>query len=726
MGQIKVTPEQLAKIKEFGADGVFDEKEKTELEKLKLSDEIMQAINSGSLIVEGDLVTITKTKSPQEAKGTEKTQEEAPSFWKNPIDWFTSDKVPTTKKVLAGAGIAAAAICAVAAASAPAATLAVGKTVGSLLFSKPVLTAASAAFMAGAAGVASTSCESGDVIVDFKLEAKTQVVLNITATNSNEEIVKAVNDLKGTISDYMQKQDEYNKAILNELIRCGISLDRIVEMLEKLGLSMDMIIDLVKGLTDIADDTKNKLTDLLTEVKNGNKIGAENYKVLMAILSQLNNIGTANEDIKKLLNEIAAKIDKNTDMTEKQSDILVAILAKLNSMDRNIANKLMVILDSIDSMGKHNYEILKQILNAIEEGKDDNNALLEKILDEVINASKENKDMNVKMYELMQQILKSVKNLDKSMSTALSNLIGSVDELNAENKALLNAILSKLGEMDAGNQQNFAKMLSSVEELNKTNKEGVKILTKILEKLNKMDASTQASFNAVIGMLMSGNTINAQILAKLDKILNKLDKIDANQANFFNQVLVNFDKLDKNQQANVDKILGAIENNTAAINNNTQISKGIYALLTQLLGKVDELKNDSNVNVTAILDAIANISVGNGGNVDLTTIENLLKELTTQGAKNNEVLNSINAKIAALTIVIGGLQAEWKDASDEIKKLLQQILDKIPPGCDCEHQDVDLSEIIKLLKELVDASKKDGVDDSKHEGILDDLDNLFD
>ncbi len=68
------------------------------------------------------------------------------------------------------------------------------------------------------------------------------------------------------------------------------------------------------------------------------------------------------------------------------------------------------------------------------------------------------------------------------------------------------------------------------------------------------------------------------------------------------QVLAKFDKLDKlvNKQILI-KFLEAITNNTAAINQNTVVAEATYNLVVSLLDKLDELKDNSNVNVSAIL-----------------------------------------------------------------------------------------------------------------------------
>ncbi len=464
------------------------------------------------------------------------------------------------------------------------------------------------------------------------------------------------------------------------------------------------------------------LNSILTAINNGNKVNQENQALLNKILTALTTANLNDEDIKALLQKVLDTMNQaiadGKEISNKQTKIMNAILDAITKLDSNLSAKLMAIIDKIDAMGDNNYNMLVDILNAIKTGNGDNSKLLEAILNQVIEGNEQNKDMDAKTHQLLADILNSIGNFENSMKDALAAVIakiGDVSVMTSENKALLEAILNKMGDMDAANQQNFAAILNAIAEGNKINAEGVKVLTAILNKLDKMDASTQGYFKTVIDMLVKGNDINAEILNKLTQVLAKLDKMDASQANFFTQILAKFDKLDAGQQANLEKILDAINNNTAAINKNTVVAEATYELVAKLLDKVDGL----NVNVSEILDAIANISVG-GGNVDLSTVEKLLADLLKSSEMNNKVLTNIEAKLDAVAVTIGGIKVALGEGHEKILAKLDEILKKIPNGCHC-----DIDAILVKLDILIESIQKNPNDDNKHEGILDDLEDLF-
>lgn len=644
MGQIKISAEILAKLKEFGADGKISDEEKRALEKAGASAELMEAIATKDIKVEGDNVLFTTRKKQVESK-----EDDRPWYKKA----WDAAKAPLA---VIGGGAA------------------VGAAVGSIVPGLGTLMGAAVGGLGGLLMMGMTSCSEGGPFdePDIKIEDNSKTEVNVQLSVKVEQKITEINNGKN-----------------------------------------DEIVALLKTLLD--------------KIDAGNKISQQNNVMLTKILDALTSQNLDNADIKALLQKVLATLNQaiaeNRELSQKQTEVMNAILAAISKLDSGVSAKLLAIIDKIDSMGSNNYAMLVDILNEIKNGNADNSKLLEAILDQVIKGNEQNKDMDAKTHKLLIDILNSIGNFENSMKDAIAAVIaklGDVSVMTADNKALLEAILAKMGEMDAGNQANFAAILNAIAEGNQINAEGVKVLTAILNKLDKMDASTQANFKAVIDMLVKGNDINTAILNKLNQVLAKLNKIDANQASFFAQVLANFDKLEAGQQANLDKILEAIANNTSAINQNTQVAKATYDLVAKLLANMDELKNDTNVNMSAILEAIANISVGGSGNVDLSTIEQLLRDLLKSSEMNNTVLTNIEAKLEAVSVTLGGIKVMLGEGHESIIKKLDEILAKIPNGCKC-----DITVIIAKLDELIEAIKKNPDDDKKHEGILDDLEDLF-
>lgn len=410
----------------------------------------------------------------------------------------------------------------------------------------------------------------------------------------------------------------------------------------------------------------------------------------------------------------------NQTIVEVSTTFLMTIEEKTTEINNGNNDEIVALLQTLVDMLHENNKI------SIE-----NNALLIKILGALTTQNLDNADIKA----FLQEALKIL--------NQLATTTGELKEEQKAQRALLNSFLDELknlGTMLEGNKELFLQLLHVVKEGNAENTElltailnQIKIaqnknrdmsaenkalLQAILDKLSTMDAKTQENFVTIINQLSQGNQINAKILAKLTQVLGKLDKIDENQSKFFAVVVAKFDKLNASQQANLEKFLDAIASNTSAINKNTTVAKATYELVAKLLDKVDELKNNSNVNVDAILEAIANISTGE--NVDLTTVETLLQQLLQSSEMNNKVLTDIKSKLDAVAVALNGIKLALGEGHEKILQKLEEILNKIPNGCKC-----DISEILVKLDILIKSIQENPNDDNKHEGILDDLEDLF-
>ena len=137
--------------------------------------------------------------------------------------------------------------------------------------------------------------------------------------------------------------------------------------------------------------------------------------------------------------------------------------------------------------------------------------------------------------------------------------------------------------------------------------------------------------------------------------------------------------------------------------------------MAELISKVDQLGGKAD----SILDAIGNISLD--VNVDLSTIERMLADILAQSKANGNVLTSIEGKMNLLAITLEGIktQLEVNEADNKaILAKLDQILAKIPEKCNCN---ANLEVIIGKLDKIIE-NLKNG---NNHEGVLDDLDDLF-
>ena len=110
-------------------------------------------------------------------------------------------------------------------------------------------------------------------------------------------------------------------------------------------------------------------------------------------------------------------------------------------------------------------------------------------------------------------------------------------------------------------------------------------------------------------------------------------------AEFQKNILNAIDQLGVDITSKLNVILNAINN----------VSGGDSSNLEALLNKVLE-KMDSNT--AAIIDAISNIKPGEGGNVDLSSLEKMLSELLDLTSKNNNLLESIDGKMDVINLTI--------------------------------------------------------------------------
>jgi hypothetical protein len=338
---------------------------------------------------------------------------------------------------------------------------------------------------------------------------------------------------------------------------------------------------------------------------------------------------------------------------------------------------LQQILDAVkhgNEIGTNNGAVLNQILEQMGKYEGDSaeiKTLLQQILDKVTQGVEENKDMDTKTNQLLQAILAKINCMDDKNAAALKKIIALITEGNTigtNNGAVLNQILNALGSLNGNDDSAIRALLQQI--LDKVT-QGVETGSDIYTLLQNMDATNKDFYLAI------------------------LDKLDS---------------LDNSQQASLNKILQAIQDNT-------KVAKGTQSLVQKILENLGKLGNKAD----AILDAISKISVGD--KVDLSAIEQMLADLLDQTKKNGEVLTDIDSKLSLVSVTLTGLANQIGSGHEAILAKLNEILAKIPDGCKCTN--VDLTVIINKLDQLIESVKTNPNDDKTHEGILDDLDSLL-
>ena len=415
--------------------------------------------------------------------------------------------------------------------------------------------------------------------------------------------------------------------------------------------------------TEFGDNNINASTNLSVSINNITK-DSDHEEILKAILAELQNRDDRS-DILAALNRIEEKLAEiGLDTGSIKSYLLEAgvkfdiLMEKFKDFD---ANKLMEVLVSIQEDTETTNNILTKLANNDEEVK----ALLEKIF----NGIKEGNQLSKENNELLTKILSKIGNLDKNDKVGLN---------------VLKEILRKITELE----ENEAVMDGKVQ----------KQLQAIIERLDKLSDTQKYAVSAIVNAL---NGIGDKADAILQAILNG-DKLTSEQL----QTII---KNQEKQTAQFDEL-------RKLVMENNKIAKGTQDAVNNLSAQ----NNKDHAKIIDLLTKLANKPEADMSAMD--DIKAILKEIQTNTAGNWDTSLRIEDKLNIVAQTINVILQTQTDLGEGVKAHLLAILAKIPEGCNCEHKNIDLTELMKKLDELIKAVEE-GRNDPKHEGILDDLEN---
>lgn len=191
--------------------------------------------------------------------------------------------------------------------------------------------------------------------------------------------------------------------------------------------------------------------------------------------------------------------------------------------------------------------------------------------------------------------------------------------------------------------------------------------------------------NNLLKLVLDALTQNNTELAKIKELLEKNSKQNDEILEAILKIQKAIDKLGQDQAANFVKVINAINNFGNKLPN-------LEKLLNEILEAINNNTANDDKNAQLILDAIANLKL-NGGNVDLSTITQLLQDIKGMFANVPNYMAKFDAILAKLDSYGG-----------DIVKLLNDILEAIKNHtCNCN------------------CSGGSG----SHEGILDDITGLI-
>lgn len=493
---------------------------------------------------------------------------------------------------------------------------------------------------------------------------KLNEILNAIKTgqaNSMEALDGYMEQLRQLLLDVIANQKE--EIHINE--ENGMTLDQIYETLLNMdgmtGDKLTQMLEILQSIESIGKDINNKLDEIIgkfDEVFNNNtEIKAALEKIeeylkthndqtdvtnnlLEQLLKQYNNGGISQEDLQKLLDAIAANGDK-IDATNQ-------LLVNIQNQDAEFQKK---VLDLLANVGTEYSDILNKILQATT----NNGAALSDI--NQILAKIQNQD------EKFQQKVLDLLNKAGDNSTEIISQLGMINQILAkiqgQDETFQNNVLNILNNMKPGEAADYTEILNKILEATLNNGNKLDGIGQLLAKIQNQDADFQKNVLNILNNMKPGEVadyteILNQILeatkgngTKLDALGQLLAKIQNQDAEFQKNILEAVNKLGVDIASQLNKVLTAI--------NNISVSGGDTSNLEALLNKVLE-KMDSNT--AAIIDAIGNIKPGEGGNVDLSSLEKMLSELLQLTSKNNSLLESIDGKMDVIKLTIEAAKDE--------------------------------------------------------------------
>ncbi len=530
-----------------------------------------------------------------------------------------------------------------------------------------------------------------------KSEVNQKLIIDQLVANgkSQEEANKYLQDL---IAKVEAGQISYKEA-----------LDKIQEILGsidgKLSTIIDKLNEAIKQFENRDDGTKEALTEIRDLLKQNNSITAGNYELLESLLINMNKLCTSDQ-VMSALNEIAS--------------ILKEHMAQDKEMDAETNKLLKEALNYIAAVG---FEMNRNFTALIQEVKNGNISAEElvKLVTELKTLVEKQGEDNKKLGD---QILNYIAAVGFEMNRNFGDLIEAVNNGNIK----LDQAISLINDL---------KVIVE-------NKDGGKEFNdQILNYIAAVGFEMNRNFSALINEVKNGNMKLDDITALMQELTKLVADHNKDSKDLGDKVLQYIAALGFDMNKNFTAILNAINSG----------NKGTESL-RELLEKV---LDNQNKNTADIIKAIGNIKIdGSGSQIDLSSIEAMMKELLAQAKKNGNILTNIDAKLDAIKMtgdaILAKIDAESKKGDERFDKtynLMQQIFNKLGnSGTGVAYDDTKLLEILGNLSSMIDGRMSELLDAIKdhdvkvtvdvtgkvkcecdcgknHEGIIGDLNDLM-
>ena len=522
------------------------------------------------------------------------------------------------------------------------------------------------------------------------------------------DIKESINSLNQIVQDYPQYTSQ-----LNEIIN-GIKTGNKT-MSEMKGLIAELLKKTVAN-----GDTQVNILNKLTEIENSNKSDGEKLAAMLKLLAEM----------KLTLDGIAGDLKTHFKNDAKVNGYLEKILeeTKKNNTKADETNALLQKLYTlVEKLGSKGDAMGKEILNYIAAVGFEMNGNFSKLIDAVNNGNVKLDDITALLQKINANVVKNGED-GKKLGDEILNYIAAVGfEMNGNFSKLIDAV-------NKGNVK-IDSVIALLEKINanvvKNGENGKKLGDEILNYIAAVGFEMNGNFSKLLDAVNKGN-VNLNDIKELIAQLNtqvKQNGEDGKQLG--NDILNTLNALGFEMNRNFTAVLEAINKGVAGADS-----------LRSLLEKVVD---NQGKNTKAILEAIGNIKITNGGTVNLSSLEKMVSELLAQSKKNGNILSSINGKTDVLNAttksILEALQKEVGKNDNRytnIMNILNVIASKAGNKGDDSKLLAKLDEILAKLDEIKNAIKdhKVTVDvtgkveckcncGKNHEGILGDLNDIL-
>ena len=586
---------------------------------------------------------------------------------------------------------------------------------------------------------AASSLQSCDPLVEQRQEVTVDLSAMTELVSQLTTLLQQMKEQQEITNEQLKTMNAYLLQLMQEVQNGNISQEQFYQKMYAYMLQNDanqkIIIEQLVQNGKSQEEANALIKDLISKVESGQISAEEAMKTIQNLLGDikgilgqvLNSLTVAENDRKELI-ELAKQGNANTSELVKQGETLIA--------SNNAANeKLDGIKDAIEKANLDSNANFATVVKTLNMNKDQligvmlklgyTQAQIEKMTaGQIIAAIKENTQVTKDNNAALNAILAEVKAGNLSAEEASKKIID-----------LLGQIQKSLDEVVAGIKKHYqndayvAVYLQKIEQLLKQNNDKTDSTNDVLNKLytlvegqgTKADAMGKEILNyiAAVGFEMNRNfgklieevqTGNGKLdyMTELMVALNKQVKQNGEDGKKLGNEILNYlGAVGFEMNRNFTAVLNAI--NALADKGNSGAADKIVAMLEKVLEKQDKNTATVDANCKAIIEAMGKIKV-DGGKVDLSSIEAMLKDLLTQSKKNGNTLTSIDGKLDAIKLTQQGI-SDKIDAEAHKGDVRYQRADKF------------MTDVLNALGKLANNGK---YDDTKLLNALNKLSNLVD